>query len=135
MNEDDYRAILAVLEEELRESGAADIAAERHYMERDPETGDARLLDPRKRSVLMLAAFGRFLAIQDRKLATQAFDTLAEFVVDGSPRRAVVELATDAEYRLVDLSDAADLSELRADIARLMRRLAEGRLRDGGELA
>lgn len=135
MDEDDYRAILVVLEEELRASGAADIAAERHYLERNTETGDARLLDPAKRSMLMLAAFGRFLAIQDRALAEQAFDTLAEFVVGEPPRRAVVELAADAEDRVVDLNDAPDLSEVRADVARLTRRLAEGRFRDGGELA
>jgi hypothetical protein len=135
MDEDDYRAIIAVLEDELRASGAAELADERHYIDRDAETGDARLIEPAKRSVLMLKAFGRFLAIQDRETGRQALGTLAEYVEGDPPRRAIVELASDREYRAIDLDEAPDLSSIRADVARLSRRLAEGRFGDGGELA
>ena len=135
MDDDDFRAIITVLEQEFRDSDAAGIADERHYTERDPETGDAQLLPPGPRAVELLRSFGRFLAIQDRATGERALATIAEYVDGEPPQRAVVELASDGDQRFVDLGDAPDLAAIRKDVEQLVRRLG-GKDRYGdGEFA
>ena len=80
MDDDDYRALIAIVAEELRESGAAELADERNYARQEEETGEARLLDPQRRLIEMLEAFNRFLAIQDRQTYVSALSSIARSV-------------------------------------------------------
>lgn len=134
MDDDDFRALIAVVAGELRASGAADIADGRHYSKLDEETGEARLLEPQLRLVEMLKAFDRFLAIQDRNTYNAAILSISQSVESESPRRATVTLTTDGAPHEVDLSTAPDLKPIREDLQRLIRRILDGDLRPDGEL-
>jgi hypothetical protein len=71
MDEDDFRALVEIVEEELREVGLGNLADPAHYLTIDPETGDARLIDPQKRVIEMLEALDRAMAIRDRETYTR----------------------------------------------------------------
>lgn len=133
MDVDDYRELIEVLVQELRSSGAADIADERHYVEFDIETGETRLLNPQHRLIEMLKAFERFLAIQDRKVYHDALISIARTIEGEPPQRATVVLTTDDALREVDLSETPDLSPIREDLQRFVIRLLDGDLRPGGD--
>jgi hypothetical protein len=132
LDDDDYRALIVIVSEELRASGAADLADERHYAKADEDTGETRLLDPPRRLIEMLEAFERFLAIQDREIYRAALTSIARTVEGEAPRRATVVLTTDDVPREVDLSETPDLSTIRKDLRRLIIRLLDGDLRHGG---
>ncbi len=131
MDDDDYRALIAIVAEELRASGAADLSDERHYSRADEETGEARLLTPQRRLTEMLEAFGRYLAVQDRETYHTALSSIAEAVEGEAPRRATVVLTTDDAPREIDLSQAPDLAAIRKDLERVIIRLLDGDLRPG----
>ena len=131
MEDEDYRALIAVIADEMRTSGAADLANERHYATADPESGEARLLAPQRRLVEMLEAFDRFLAIQDRETYDRALSSIAKSVAGDSPRGATVELIVDDAIREVDLSASPDLASVRESIRRFIVRLVDGDLRPG----
>jgi len=135
LDDDDYRALIAIVAEELRASGAADIADERHYVTTDEETDEARLLEPQRRLFEMLKAFERFLAIQDRGTYRAALSSIARSVEGEAPRRATVLLTADDGQREVDLSEAPDLAPVRRDLRRLIARLVEGDLRPGEDFS
>ena len=66
MDENDYRALIELVETQLRDVGAPDITDARHYVSPNAETRDALLLPPKARLIAMLRAFGRLLAVEDR---------------------------------------------------------------------
>ena len=131
MDEEDFRALIEVVAEELALSGASDLADERHYTTTDPESGETELYDPLKRLVEMLSAFERYVAIQDRGVAEASLAMIRRAVRGEGPTRAVVELANDRGAREIDLVEAPDLAEVREDIAGIIRRLMEDGFRYG----
>lgn len=127
MDDDDFLAIIAVLETRLRDADAGDIADPRHYLDRDPETGEARMPEPRKRLIEMLLAFDRFLAVRDRQTFKESMESLrrslgrtADFGLQD-----VVVVSDDVRAHPVSLSETPDLSELRSDLQRLVGQLIE----------
>ncbi|HEX5182009.1 MAG TPA: hypothetical protein VFW19_02535 [Allosphingosinicella sp.] len=129
MDDDDYRALIEVVADELTRSGAPDIADENHYSWTDPDTGEAKLFEPRKRLIMMLQAFDRFVAIQDRALLTRSLATIQRGVRSDGPQRVVVALADDDGAREIDLADAPDFADVREGINNVIGRLLEDRFR------
>lgn len=126
MDEEDFRALIEVVAEELSLCGAADLADERHYTVINSETGVPRLYDPLKHLIEMLSAFERFIAIQDRGVAETSLAEIRRAVRGDSPSCAAVELADDRGPREIDLAEAPDLAELREEVTRIVYRLMEG---------
>ncbi|WP_375600355.1 hypothetical protein [Devosia sp. Naph2] len=90
-------------------------------------SGEPRLLPPLKHLIEILEAFGRHMAVRDRKIYNLAINGINAHV-DGETRveGAVVVPAESARFRdEVDLSQAADLGELRADLHRLIGNFRE----------
>ncbi len=129
MNDDDYRALIAAVIEELRASGASDVADERHYTYVDKETGETHLLRPQQRLVEMLQAFDRFLVIQDREIYDLALSLIAQTVQGEGPLHASMVLTADNAPREIDLSKAPNLSPVRQQLQNLIVRLLDGDLR------
>jgi hypothetical protein len=133
VDEDDFRAVIDALADELRSVGAPDIADPRHYGDEDPETGERRLINPQRRLVEMLNGFERFLAIQDRQTYEKAMARMANTLGGEGPKAASVIQTTDGEPREYFLYEAPDLREVRNDVLTLIGRLLDGDLRPGGE--
>ncbi len=131
MDEEDLRALIEVVADELALSGASDLADERHYTTTDPEGGESELYEPLKRLIEMLSAFERYLAIQDRGVAEGSLAVIRRAVRGDGPTRAVVELANDRGAREIDLAEAPDLAEVRKDITGIIHRLMEDGFRYG----
>lgn len=131
MDEEDFRALIELVAEELTLSGAADLADERHYTATLPETGESELYDPLKRLIEMLRAFERYVAIQDRSVAETSLAVIRGAVRGDGPSRAVVELPDDRGPREIDLAEAPNLVEVRGDVTRIIHRLMEDGFRYG----
>ncbi len=129
MEEEDYRALIRIVAAELRASGAPDISHERHYVYIHAETGEATLHEPQKRLMLMLEAFERHVAIQDRSIVEESLGTINRVTRGEGPRRAVIVLATDGAAREIDLSEAPDLGVVRQELRAFIGRLREIGLR------
>lgn len=127
MNERDYRALIELVEGQLRSIGASDLADPQHYVVF--EDGEARLLDPFNRLIQMLEALDRKMAIEDRATFDAAMESLNRSTAGEGPRAALVELARDQEVDAVkvDLSGAPDLRETRMMLRRLIGQLRESR--------
>lgn len=139
MDEDDYRALIEELVGQLRQIGADEIADQANYVVTNLETGEGELLVPRERLIAMLLAFERFLAVRDGKVARVALDrigaTLRQSGTDPGevriPNGAYVVLTSERDLASVEVNllDAPDLAEIRADVDWLIRQLQP---RDGG---
>lgn len=139
MDEDDYRALIEELVGQLRQIGADEIADQANYVVTNPETGEGELLAPQERLIAMLLAFERFLAVRDGKVARVALDrigaTLRQSGTDPgevrTPNGARVVLTSERDLARVEVNllDAPDLAEIRADVDWLIRQLQP---RDGG---
>jgi len=127
MDDGDYRAILETLRLRLQSVGATDVARERHYQRRNPETGELTLLPPKEQLLAMLDAFDRFLSIQDRALHDKSVRLISEALEGDAPERFDLLLPSDraGEPRRFSLAKAPDLEE-----ARLMLRKLRGSIRD-----
>ena len=130
MDDDDFRDLIALVEGELREIGAGGIADPRHYLTDPDDGGERRLLDPQKHLVELLAAFERKLAVEDRGVFVAALERINMTLRDGGIQGAVLELASeeDRKTRVLDLSRAPDLSELRQETLSLIGNLIESHL-------
>lgn len=127
MDDNDFLALIALVQSELRNSGAADVANDRHYLIEDADAGEKRLLPPQKHLIALLEAFGRHMAVRDYRTYLSSIDGINRHL-DGLARieRAVVvptqgEIARDE----IDLSRAPDLGGLRRELSRLIGRLRE----------
>ncbi|SCX34505.1 hypothetical protein [Agrobacterium rosae] len=122
MEDDDYFAIIAELQKQLRDSGAEDIADERHYAKTDFDTGERKILEPGARLLLMLEAFERHLSLEDRRTGEKAMTVINQTVSDGHVEGVILETQTG---RTVDLMGGPDLTSTREAVSRLIGRLRE----------
>ena len=125
MDDDDYRMLIEIVEEELHRSGVPDIADERHYQQTDPETGEVYLIDPRKRLIEMLYAFDRHVSVRDGAIVEQSLSAIGRATSGEAPRQVVVALANDGEAREIDLAEAPNMRDVRADVGNLIARLSD----------
>lgn len=80
MNRQEISELADYLESRLREIGESEIADPQHYTIEDEETGEQRLVEPRKRVVLMLEALERAAALLDRQTLDVARERLEQNV-------------------------------------------------------
>lgn len=124
MDDEDFLAVIEELERQLRAHDASGIADPKHYVWRDDETGEYRVHEPRKRLVLMLEAFGRKLAIEDRATFQSAIAKIVDNVLAERPVGAIVETV---DGRTVDLAKAPDLQDVRRELSRFIGQVHEAR--------
>jgi hypothetical protein len=126
MDEQDYRTLIALTQEELRRVGAPDLADPERYVYRDPETGELRRLDPKKQLMEMLRAFDRHLAIRDRGTYERALGRLNDVIAEGGVKGAfVVPTEEEGEGPPQSLGELPDLGETRSSLDRLIGMIAE----------
>ncbi|WP_312218204.1 hypothetical protein [Sphingobium yanoikuyae] len=124
MDDEDYLALIALVETELARSGLSDIANHRHYRVQNEETGDWKLYAPKDHLVALLEAFERHLAINDRAVVEASLDRINDFLIgEDRVKRAVCEIPGDGGSRFIDLAEAPDLSELRQELRVLLNQL------------
>lgn len=132
MTEEDFRALIILVEEQLKQIGADDVADAKHYVV-EADDGEFVLLDPFSRLVAMLEALDRKMATQDRQTYEAAMAQLNQATrgdaPHGGPYAAFVEFPRDesSEAVKVDLGDAPSLREVRMMLRRLVGELNESR--------
>lgn len=120
MNEEDFLAVIAALEEQLLTIGAAELVDPRHYS--GIESAEAAP-SAKVRLLQMLSALDRQLAIEDGRTYERAMFSIRDAVRGDGPRGAVVILPD--RDRTIDLAGAPDLSEPRKLLAALIAGLRE----------
>lgn len=126
MNDDDFRALIEIVQAEARASDAADVANDRHYVSRNSDTEDVRMLPPPKHLIAMLEALGRLMAVRDRATYNHSLARIRYHLHGEGPTGAFVTQTTgDSERSEVNLADTPELSNLRRDLAILIGRLRE----------
>jgi len=124
MEDDEYRALIVLVADQLAAAGAPDIADERHYVIDDPDTDERRMLSPRDHLIAMLQAFERFLTIQDRATYNAAFQLFNQWAPDRAPRAVTfVPIEGTADISPVNLASAPDLAEVRENLLDLIHQL------------
>lgn len=125
MDEDDLRELIAALEEQFRSIGRPDLANDTFYVERNPESGEARLPSPMQRLIMMIEAFDRFLSIQDRMTYVRAMERLLTQFGGEAPSGAFVVSTAERDdtFSQSNLANAPDLTEVRKSIALLIRQI------------
>ncbi len=133
MNDEDYLALITLVQANFRNIGAPELGDQSHYLGEESETGEVRLLPARDRLIAMLRAFERFMAVRDAETYRRAMTRIAEWVEEPPVRAVVLPLPGD-EAATIDLQDAPELSEPRRRVHLLIERLAaaEAEPPDGG---
>jgi len=123
MDDDDFRYLIGIVETELRDVGLGEIADTYHYVITEPETGDARLLEPKRRLIEMLDAFDNAMAIRDLQTYKKAMMDL-NVVTDGKGPNDVVyaPVPEERDEQKISLSLAPDLSNLRSNLQFFIQR-------------
>ena len=127
VDDEDFRALIALVQAELRNSGAADVANDRHYLIEDLETGELRLLPLQKHLIALLEAFGRHMAVRDHATYRSAVAGINRRL-SGKTRVAgavVVPAPGETARDEIDLSRAPDLGNLRDALLQLIGNLGE----------
>jgi hypothetical protein len=124
MDDEDFLAVISVLQAELRGIGAGDLADERAYMTRDGEDGEMRRLPPKELLIEMLRAFDRYLAVRDRATYDQALERIGTRVRGGRPHEATV-LPVNPDGPEIELGAVPHLGGLRSDLRNLIGQLLE----------
>lgn len=126
MDEDDFRALIPIVQANLRDIGAPDLADEVNYVIRDPETGETRLLPASERLIEMLRAFERYMAVRDFATYDDAMERIRRSVEGREPEGVVVLPSPEDENNVqVDLSQAPRLTEFRVAVSELVDSLTE----------
>jgi hypothetical protein len=132
MTDDDFRAIIAIVEKSLRDVGADELANPELYVRRDEDAGEWRRLSPQWHLLDMLKAFDRWLAVRDGATGAGAIARINEVLTDGRMEDAVV-MATDevGDGSATSLRQAPVLESVRHDLRNLIGKLIE-QPRSGG---
>lgn len=131
MDEDDFRSIVAVIQDELRTIGGEDLADVDNYVVGGGEL--ERPLSNAELAIQMLQSFERLLAMRDRSTYTRSMSEIGELVTGGErPESAVVLLGARIPEMsglppTLNLSDTPDLSDILGELQRLIGRLKEAR--------
>lgn len=127
MDEEELATLIRLIGAEFASIGRTDLADDENYLMQDPETGEARLTDRRERVADMLKAFERLMAIQDRATYDDAFAIMRRAVSpENAPQGAfVMPTPGSAAIFPFNLSEAPDLSDLRARVRQLAPRIID----------
>ena len=126
MDTADYRELVELLQNLLREAGAAELADIRLYAPRETDTGELRPVSPKEHVIAMLHAFERYLSIRDKHTFSTAMarinESLPETPVEDAAFVPLSEAVADSS---ISLGDAPDLSTVRKDLRALINQLQE----------
>lgn len=127
MNDDDFLALIALVQTELRNSGAAAVTNDRHYLIDEAVADEKRLLPPRKHLLALLEAFGRHMAVRDYRTYLSSIEGINRHLDRPTwiERAVVVPAQGETPRDEIDLSHAPDLSGLREALSQLVSRLRE----------
>ena len=126
MNTADYRDLVALLQNLLRETGAAELADIRLYASRATDIGDLRPFSPKEHVIAMLQAFERYLSIRDKHTFSTAMARINESLPETSVEDAAfVPLLEPVSDSAISLGDAPDLSTVRNDLRDLINQLQD----------
>lgn len=142
MTDDDFIALIELLQNQLRDIGEPSLGDMRYYSDRPTEAterppggaGEDRL--PAKQMLLaMLSAFDRHLSVQDRTTFSDATRRIAEVARDFNVEEVLFEDDFDFAQDKVtcNLAEAPDLSGIRRDLNSLIGRLNDLRTAPEGE--
>lgn len=135
MDDEDFLALIELVERRLREVGAGELADPALYTVRHPETRELHVFEPRKRLIEMLAAFERHMKVRDAATYELALVRINERLRDSRLEAAIV-LPAPGETREAPaaLAEAPRLAEPRERVGRLIGGLLET-YRPGGAAA
>ena len=126
MDPADYRELVELLEEQLRDVGAGELVDIALYATRGAHTGDLRPVSPKKHAIAMLEAFDRYLSIRDQHTFSTALarinEALAESAVEDAAFVPLSEALSDWSF---SLSATPDLSAVRKDLRVFIHQLHE----------
>ena len=138
MDTAEYREIVELLQDQLRQVGAGEVADMRHYTSQDPETDEVRPLAPREQAIALLLAFERYLSVRDRHTLDSGLDRINGALREKSSEHTAsvnqvedvtfVPMANEVADTSISLNDAPELRTLRRDVKRLVEQMRE----DGG---
>lgn len=127
MEEQELEGLIILLSEQFRSIGREELADENNYLLRDPETGEARVREPRRRLVEMLKAFERSLAVQDHATYVEAIQIINDALPTGQAPQGALVVPTQGSRDVapIDLSHAPELGDLRDRLLVLAARIAD----------
>ncbi len=126
MDQEDFRALIQIVEQELRDVGLSEIADNAHYLIANSETGDVRLLEPETHLIEMLDAFDNAMAIRDHVTYEKAMANLNQVTEGEGPQSVVYIPASDEDdVNEIDFSNAPNLSEIREELRAFISRRNE----------
>ena len=126
MNTDEYRELVELIQNELRNAGAGQLADARLYTTRDEDTGELRPLPPKEHSIAMLEAFDRYLAMHDSETASSALARINECLT--GPQVAGAAFAPPSQAAAgpsISLGAGPNLRAIREDLWALLHQLQE----------
>ena len=117
MNAADYRDLVELLQEQLRNVGAGELADISQYSASERHTSDLRSISPREHVIAMLQAFHRYLWLRDRNTFATSLARINEALVEPALEDAAfVPVGEDSEDSSCSLGGAPDLTSLRAGL-------------------
>ena len=126
MDTADYRELVELLQNLLREAGAAELADIRLYAARETDTGELRSVSPKEHVIAMLQAFERYLSIRDKHTFSTAMARINESLPETPAADATfVPLSEPVADSSISLGAAPDLSTVRKDLRTLVIQLKE----------
>lgn len=126
MNTNEYRELVELIQNELREAGTGELADAGLYTSRDEDTGELRPLPPKEHAIAMLEAFDRYLAMRDSQTASSALARINECLT--GPQVAGAALAPRAGAIAdpsISLGGGPNLRAIREDLWALLHQLQE----------
>lgn len=128
MDDEDYRALIQLVENQLREVGLAEVADPINYMDDGYEDGEPRrsietprLLPPRNHLIALLDAFDTQLMLRDQAVVNKSIRMIDRYSDGRHPTGAVVYGAGGEP--VFDLKELPDLYELRSELQNLILKL------------
>ena len=126
MNADDFRSLLELVKQQLRDIGEPEIADEDRLAAREREIAEP--LRQEDLLIEMLSSFGRVLSVQDRRTFEASLKIINESIADSeiSGAEILAPIAADPT-ETTNLGSAPDLGALRAELRQLIAELRESR--------
>lgn len=128
MNDDDYRALIQLVENQLRAVGLAEVADPINYLDDGYEYGELRrsietprLLPPRDHLIALLDAFDTQLMLRDQRVVMESLLVIRDFNRGYLPTGAVVYGA--GEGPAFNLAELPNLFEIRTELQNFIRDL------------